>query len=98
MSPGSRHTQGKRPAKALIPCTGRATPYGASDFHDFLFLGRGDGFDFLDILVGQGLDILVGLLLLVLGHFGILLHGLGLVVGVPADVPGGDLGFLLRLP
>ena len=65
-----------------------------SDLHQFLFLLGAHLVDLLDVLVGEVLDILFGLLLVVLGQFPLLLGLFDVVNRVAADVADGDLGVL----
>ena len=65
-----------------------------SDLHQFLFLLGAHLVDLLDVLVGEILNVLFGLLLVVLGQFALLLGLLDVVDCVAADVADGDLGIL----
>ena len=65
-----------------------------SDLHQFLFLLGAHLVDLLDVLVGEILNVLFGLLLVVLGQFALLLGLLDVVDCVAADVADGDLAGL----
>ena len=68
-----------------------------SDLHQFLFLLGAHLVDLLDVLVGEVLDILFGLLLVVLGDLAVLLRLLYLLYGIAADGADGNLGFFTLL-
>ena len=65
-----------------------------SDLHQFLFLLGAHLVDLFDVLVGEVLNVLFGLLLVVLGQLTLLLGLLNVVDCVAADVADGDLGIL----
>src|SRR5690606_3342210 len=72
----------------------------ASDRQQFLFLLRHDPVDFLDVAVGQLLDVILAALLLVLADRLVFDQPGDFLVGVLADVAHGDLrafAFLLHL-
>ena len=68
-----------------------------SDGHDLLLLFLNGCVDVLDILVGQLLDLFFHGLLGVLGQLTGLLHGLGLVHSIAADIAHSHLGLLAQL-
>ena len=70
---------------------------GRSDRHDLFLLSLSKRVDLLDVLIGQILNSLFGLLYLVLGHLVCLLHLLAAVVCVAADIANSDLCLLAEL-
>ena len=70
---------------------------GSLKLHELLFLGAADLVDLLDVFVGQFLQVLFGLYLVVLGDLRVLLELLDIVHGVAADIADGHLGVLAVL-